>query len=88
MTAKSCCAAMMVLVLAACSGGGGGGLDAGVRRVGDTIVVEDVAGPTLVVDANGCQSILPPGGGPGEYVRDGSGNPVCTGSSFALMQRK
>jgi len=88
MTSKWGAATLFALTLAGCTGTGTGGGDTGVRRIGDTIVVEDVAGPTLIVDANGCQAIIPPGATAGEFVRDGAGNPVCTGSGFALLPQR
>ncbi|CAM4284735.1 hypothetical protein [Palleronia rufa] len=89
MTSKWGAATLFALTLGACTGGATiDDGDTGVRRVGDTIVVEDVAGPTLIVDANGCQAIIPPGATAGEFVRDGAGNPVCTGSGFALLPQR
>lgn len=74
---KGAAALAFAATLAGC--GGGQGSDTGVRRVGNTIIVDDVTGPSLIVDANGCQSIAPSGGGRGVPVLDSGGRQVCAG---------
>ncbi|MFZ5964304.1 hypothetical protein ACOXXX_15265 [Thalassococcus sp. BH17M4-6] len=70
---------VLALFLAGCGGlpslgglGGGGG-----PRADGSIVVEDAVGAKLVVDRNGCQSVVPASGGPAEPVLDADGAPVC-----------
>lgn len=63
-------------LLAACGGTGSGG-GAEIRQVGGRTIVTDALGPQLVIDENGCQTVVPAGGGAPELVRDGAGQPVC-----------
>ncbi|MHA6345724.1 hypothetical protein [Roseivivax sp. CAU 1761] len=74
------------LALAGCGGlGGGAGVETapGVRQIGDTTIVEDTEGAALVIDGNGCQTVVPASGGPAELVRDADGRPVCAGPDAA-----
>lgn len=79
-------ACVALFALAACAeegiGYGVGGPDSGIRRVGDNILVEDAEGATLVIDENGCQSVLSEGSRRAEPVTDAAGAQVCAGAEI------
>ncbi|ETX16256.1 hypothetical protein OCH239_07860 [Roseivivax halodurans JCM 10272] len=75
-----------LLALTACAqdgiGYGVGGPDSGIRRVGDNILVQDAEGATLVIDENGCQSVMSEGSRSAQPVTDASGQQVCAGAEI------
>ena len=50
--------------------------DSGIRVENGQTIIQDAAGPKLIIDENGCQVVVPQNGPP-EAVRDVSGVPVC-----------
>lgn len=69
----------LCLVAAGCGRfGGGGGGDGPLRILADgTAILSDTSEAQLIVDARGCQSVVPANGGPAEPVTDADGNQVC-----------
>ncbi|MFD1343885.1 hypothetical protein [Litorisediminicola beolgyonensis] len=68
---------LLAIALVTTSCGRIGGPPPPVRQVEGKTVVNDAAGATLVIDENGCQTVIPADGGTPELVRDVNGAPVC-----------
>ncbi|MCE0506695.1 MULTISPECIES: hypothetical protein [unclassified Roseivivax] len=70
-------ALILLLALGAAACGRGGVGDA-LRVLPDgTAILNDTSDAQLIVDARGCQSVVPASGGPAEPVTDADGNQVC-----------
>ncbi|WP_146586487.1 hypothetical protein [Puniceibacterium confluentis] len=66
-----------LVLIAGCTGTGTPeGIDR-VRAADGSLIVRDTVGASLVVDPNGCQTVVPADGGPPQKVLGADGAPAC-----------